>query len=522
MRQVVWIMAIIFNFILMFFPSIVSSQTGKTIVSFCAGERHTCSAFDSKKMKCWGQKYAWGLSTTLGDYLGDEQGEIGDSMPYIDVGAGVGVIEISCGVTHVCARLDTGNMKCLGSNFEGQAGVGTITNPIGEIRGYIGNSLPAVNLGTEVKVLGIALGAFHTCAKVSGNKLKCFGLNGSGQLGQGNTTTLGTSAPQMGDNLPFIDLGVNSEIDSIYSGLYVYHNCVILSAPTASYQRIKCWGYNEYYQLGYGDTKKRGDEPGEMGDNLPLVDLGAESKVKKLSIGESYTCALLVNNVLKCFGKNSFGQLGLGSNGMISSTGDSMPSVTIDSSKTIKLMSGGSMHHCIVYDDMTSMKCIGFSNYGQLGQGDTKNWGDEPTTLIPSVPLIDLGTGPIKIKSIHCGTWHTCVVFANGNVKCFGYNSSAQLAIGSTQNIGDNANEMGNNLQYAILFSPTKAPTATTVATNPPSNPSSSLVDNSSAVAIGVGITIPLITVAGIVSFVYMKFRNKSTPKESLTTSAKP
>ena len=38
---------------------------------------------------------------------------------------------------------------------------------------------------------------------------------------------------------------------------------------------LKCWGGNYNGQLGLGDTNNRGDASGEMGDNLPVVDLGS-------------------------------------------------------------------------------------------------------------------------------------------------------------------------------------------------------------------------------------------------------
>eukprot|EP00971_Amphidinium_carterae_P334786 6470258-Amphidinium_carterae.1 len=47
-----------------------------------------------------------------------------------------------------------------------------------------------------------------------------------------------------------------------------YHACVLLDDGS-----LKCFGFNLYGQLGYGDTSDRGDGPNEMGDKLPLVDL---------------------------------------------------------------------------------------------------------------------------------------------------------------------------------------------------------------------------------------------------------
>src|SRR3569833_4711421 len=64
-------------------------------------------------------------------------------------------------------------------------------------------------------------------------------------------------------------------------------------------------------QLGLGDTATRGDEPGEMGDALPAVQLGLGRTAIAIAAGYSSTCALLDNGLIKCWGCNNFGQLGL-------------------------------------------------------------------------------------------------------------------------------------------------------------------------------------------------------------------
>ena len=92
------------------------------------------------------------------------------------------------------------------------------------------------------------------------------GLEYAGQLGYGDTNHRGDEANEMGDNLPTVDLGSGKSIKSLVAGWY--HTCAVLNDDT-----VKCWGSNDYGQLGYGDTNYRGDEANEMGDNLPAVSL---------------------------------------------------------------------------------------------------------------------------------------------------------------------------------------------------------------------------------------------------------
>jgi len=71
----------------------------------------------------------------------------------------------------------------------------------------------------------------------------------------------------MGDSLPNVDLGMLRRAKSVVTN--ELHACALLDDGW-----VKCWGNNENGRLGLGDVEGRGDEPGEMGDALPAVDLG--------------------------------------------------------------------------------------------------------------------------------------------------------------------------------------------------------------------------------------------------------
>jgi len=74
--------------------------------------------------------------------------------------------------------------------------------------------------------------------------------------------------------------------------------------------RVKCWGPNSFGELGIGDRSTRGITPGQMGAALPSVPL--KGRAVQVAAGNSTTCALLEDRRVQCWGDNGFGQLGLG------------------------------------------------------------------------------------------------------------------------------------------------------------------------------------------------------------------
>ena len=115
----------------------------------------------------------------------------------------------------------------------------------------------------------------------------------------------------MGDNtgemavLPSIDLGTGRTATAIDTGNY--HSCALLDNAS-----VKCWGENAQGQLGIDNTNLMGDETGDMGDNLPSIDLGTGRTATAIAAGYFHSCAALDNGAVKCWGDNFHGQLGIG------------------------------------------------------------------------------------------------------------------------------------------------------------------------------------------------------------------
>lgn len=121
---------------------------------------------------------------------------------------------------------------------------------------------------------------------------------------QGDAYNRGDDPNEMGGNLLAADLGTNVIPIDLVTGMDFV--CVLTTAGT-----IKCWGRNCNGQGGFGDVETYGDDPGEMGDNLPFVDLGFERYATSISAGDAHVCALLDDGAVKCWGKGYYGQTGL-------------------------------------------------------------------------------------------------------------------------------------------------------------------------------------------------------------------
>ncbi len=100
-----------------------------------------------------------------------------------------------------------------------------------------------------------------------------------------------------------IDLGTGRTATAIASRFY--HTCALLDNAS-----VKCWGHNNYGQLGIGSTTNMGDNSGEMAQ-LTGINLGTGRTATAIDAGQEHTCALLDDASVKCWGYNNVGQLGI-------------------------------------------------------------------------------------------------------------------------------------------------------------------------------------------------------------------
>ena len=276
---------------------VVNLGTGRTVVALSAGRYHTCAIFTDAQVKCWGDNLdnKLGVSGTTRPYsLGGAAGEMGDNLPFVNLGTGRTALAVAAGVGHTCVLLDTHQIKCWGNDIWGGLG-----------RGDTPGSTGLVDLGAGRFALAVSAGHGHTCAILDGGQVKCWGRNEFGELGLGDLLDRGAHSADLGDNLPVVDLGTGRSAREIYA--LDGDSCAVLDNDS-----IKCWGLNDYGELGVGNTTRYGVAPGQMGDNLPAAELGATAPLGSFTAHDDHNCALFTDGRLVCWGQNSAGQLGLG------------------------------------------------------------------------------------------------------------------------------------------------------------------------------------------------------------------
>lgn len=430
----------------------VDLGTGRTAVSVSAGTNHTCAVLDNGQVKCWGTSAQGQLG--LGDTTqrGDGAGEMGDALPAVDLGTGRTAVAVSVSNFHTCVVLDDGSVKCWGSGANGRLGLGD-TAVRGDAAGEMGDALPAVSLGTGRTATAVAATNAGTCAVLDNASLKCWGQNSNGQLGQGDTADRGDGAGEMGDALPAISLGTGRTATSVSGGNS--HTCARLDNGS-----VKCWGAGASGRTGYGDTTDRGDGPNEMGDNLPGVALGTDRIATAVTTAAASTCARIDDGTVKCWGQGGLGRLGLGDTADrgdgANEMGDFLPAVQLaappapqPAPAASRRLSAGGSHSCAILSN-GSVKCWGDNEFGKLGLGDTADRGDAAGEMGADLPAVDLGNGRTAV-AIAAGSRHTCAVLDNGQLKCWGHNAGGQLGLGDTANRGDGPGEMGDNLPAVDL-----------------------------------------------------------------------
>ena len=413
-----------------------------SLVQVAAGANHACAIMNGGLLKCWGINEDGQLGLGDKENRGDGAGEMGDALPYVDLGTGRKAKFVSPALTHTCAILDDGSVKCWGKNDKGQLGLGH-TKSRGKKSGQMGDALKTVDLGKGRSAKAISAGfGDSTCVILDNDRVKCWGNSGFGQLGLGDLNNRGDEADEMGDALPYVDLGTGRTAKAISNRSSEV--CALLDNNA-----VKCWGLGGWGGLGLGDPFDRGDAPGEMGDALPAVDLGTGRTAIAVASGWSQGCAILDNGSLKCWGYNDDGELGLGDvvgrGNAPGRMGDALPTVNLGTGRTAKSVSIGVNTTCVLLDDL-SVKCWGVNRGGDLGSGSLVSTGSVPSDMGDGLPAVRLGVAGWA-SGLSVGGGFACASSRLAGIKCWGSNTYGQLGQGDVADRGDEPGEMGPKLK---------------------------------------------------------------------------
>jgi alpha-tubulin suppressor-like RCC1 family protein len=298
----------------------------------------------------------------------------------------VDVTAISVGYDSGCALLSGGSVRCWGSNAYGQLGNGTTTNsstPVA-VSGLSGvTAISVSSAGNDGESPGSA------CALLSGGSVECWGLNSSGQLGNGTTTNSST---------PVAVSGLNGATAIYVGDLFA---CALLSGGT-----VECWGDNESGQLGNGTTANSSTP-------VAVSDL---SGVTAIYVGDQFACALVSGGSVECWGLNNGDQLGNGTG-----TNSSTPvAASYLSGLTVTAIAPGEFHVCALLSGGT-VQCWGNNDWGDLGNGTETN---------SSTPVAVSGLS--GVTAISTGDLFACALLSGGTVQCWGFNASGELGNSST------------------------------------------------------------------------------------------
>ena len=211
------------------------SLTG--VVAVSAGSLSACAVLSSGAVRCWG-------SNDLGQ-LGNGS-NLTSRYPVTVAGIdGVSskATEIAVGSGFACARLTNGSVRCWGANNFGQLGNG----------GSAGSSRPVVVRASATAnltgVTALAVGASHACVIVgtgTNARVRCWGSNSSGQLGDGTAT---------GRRYATLCSGFQGGVRAISAG--ANHTLALVPTTVRPPSSAATWGLNSSGQLGIGALGSR-------------------------------------------------------------------------------------------------------------------------------------------------------------------------------------------------------------------------------------------------------------------------
>jgi len=241
-----------------------------------------------------GEVWAWGAN--FRGQLGD--GTTIDRLLPVQVrgpdGEGflMNIVALAAGNTHTVALKEDGTVWSWGSNTYGELGDGTVVRKVTPVHvlGHGGE-------GFLEEILKVAAGVDYSLALMKDGSVWAWGVNGSGQLGNGENTSSSVPVRVKG---PYGE-GFLSDIVDIDCGFS--HNIALKSDGT-----LWSWGNNYYGQLGDGTIENRNTPVEVRGPD----EIGLMSDVINIDAGAYSSIALKKDGTVWTWGKNDSGELGDG------------------------------------------------------------------------------------------------------------------------------------------------------------------------------------------------------------------
>ena len=211
-----------------------------------------------------------------------------------------------------------------------------------------------------------------------------------------------------------------------------YSTCAITDTG-----KVRCWGSNDKGILGRGSV----GAPASARDAVD-IDLGARvvqlasNSYPATGASGNHVCALTDAGAVHCWGRNDYGQLGLGHTEDIGD--DESPSTTpVQLGGPAVRVETGAGHTCAIMET-GGVRCWGDGRYGLMAhaRGGYENVGDdEQPSAEPEMPILKPGESVVQLA---LGQSHTCVLLNNGAVRCWGRGQNGALGYGDRNDIGDN------------------------------------------------------------------------------------